>query len=94
MAHSITFKPRFWLQAGDETWYPAPWWANEFPLLEAFADPSRVHAEQSARALELREIVAQGGMVRCADPMAAQRATDTVRAVYAQAGIAHLLTQH
>jgi hypothetical protein len=94
MAKAITFIPRFWLQAEDETWYPAPWWANAFPLLDAFSDASRSRAEESDRAVELCRIVAQGGMVRSTEPNADHPITDTVRAVYARAGVAHLLTHH
>ncbi|MFG6485531.1 hypothetical protein ACG04R_02540 [Roseateles sp. BYS78W] len=94
MAESLKFTPRFWLKAGDQTWYPAPWWANAFPLLDAFEDPSRAQAEQSERALELRRILDQGGLVRSTEPNADHPVSDAVRAVYASAGIAHLLTQH
>ena len=94
MADAITFNPRYWLKAGDDTWYPAPWWANAFPLLDAFADPSRTHAEEDARAIELRQIVAQGGLVRSTEPDAEHPVTEPVRAVYARAGIAHLLAHH
>lgn len=94
MAHGISFTPRYWLQAGDQTWYPAPWWANAFPLLDAFEDPSRVHAEEDARAFELRQIVAQGGLVRTTEPDADHPVTEPVRAVYARAGIAHVLPHH
>lgn len=87
------FKPRFWLQAGDQSWYPAPWWADAFPLLDAFADPARTRAEQLARAQELREIVDQGGRVR-GTPPGGRRVSDAVLAVYARAGVAHLLTAH
>ncbi|MCE4553671.1 hypothetical protein [Pelomonas cellulosilytica] len=91
MAVATAFKPRFWLQAVDGTWYPAPWWANNFPLFDAFADPSSAHAEQDARAFELRQIVARGGLVRTTEPDADHPVTEPVRAVYARAGIAHLL---
>ncbi len=91
MGATSAFKPRFWLQAADETWYPAPWWANNFPLLDAFADPSSNQIEQDARAFELRQIVAQGGLVRSTEPDADHPVTEPVRAVYARAGIAHLL---
>lgn len=94
MAQGITFTPRYWLQAGDDTWYPAPWWANTFPLLDVCADSSRVSAEESARAVELRQIVAQGGLVRSTEPNADHPVTEPVRAVYARAGIAHLLRAH
>lgn len=92
MAQSITFTPRYWLQAGDETWYPAPWWADTLPLLDAFADPAQSRAEAAARARELRQIVAQGGLVRCMAPEANHPVTDSVRDVYAHAGIGHLLS--
>lgn len=91
MAHGITFTPRYWLQARDDTWYPAPWWADTLPLLDAFADPAKRRAEAAARARELREIVAQGGLVRCMAPEANHPVTDSVRDVYAHAGIGHLL---
>lgn len=90
MAHGITFTPRYWLQADDDTWYPAPWWANASPLFEAFADPARASADEAARAQELRQIVAQGGLVRTAEPHASHPVTEPVRAVYARAGLAHL----
>lgn len=94
MTNGISFTPRFWLKAGDDTWYPAPWWANAFPLLDAFADPSRVRVDESARAVELRQIVEQGGLVRSTEPHADHPVTESVRAVYARAGISHLLTHH
>lgn len=92
MAQGITFTPRYWLQAGDDTWYPAPWWAETLPLLDAFADPTHSQAEAAARARELRQIVAQGGLVRCMAPEANHPITDSVRDVYAHAGIGHLLS--
>ena len=51
MTSAIHFKPRFWLQAGDSSWYPAPWWADAFPLLDAFEDPARSRAEPLETAL-------------------------------------------
>lgn len=93
MAQSITFTPRYWLQARDETWYPAPWWADAQPLMDVFADPARSRAEAAARAHELRRIMAEGGLVRCMAPEASHAVPEPVRAVYAQAGIGHLL-QH
>ncbi|MDG0856521.1 hypothetical protein [Roseateles puraquae] len=92
MASGITFTPRYWLQAGDETWYPAPWWADTQPLLDAFADPARARADAAARATELRRIVAEGGLVRCMAPDAHHPVPDPVRDVYAHAGIGHLLS--
>jgi hypothetical protein len=93
MLSTVRFKPRFWLQAGDESWYPAPWWADAFPLLDAFEDPARTRAEQIARAHELREIVERGGRVH-GTPPGGRRVSDAVLAVYARAGVSHLLTQH
>lgn len=94
MTNDLTFKPRYWLQAADETWYPAPWWANAFPLLDACADAARSRADEAARAAELTRIVADGGMVRCTEPDADHPVTEAVQAVYARAGVAHLLTRH
>ena len=94
MMSAIQFKPRFWLQAGDESWYPAPWWAEAFPLLDAFADPAHARAEQIARAHELREIVERGGRVLGVAPGGARAISDAVLAVYARAGVSHLLTRH
>jgi hypothetical protein len=91
---AIHFKPRFWLQAGDSSWYPAPWWAEAFPLLDAFADPARTRSEQIARAHELREIVERGERVRGAAPGGGRTISDAVLAVYARAGVSHLLAQH
>ncbi|RTL39089.1 MAG: hypothetical protein EKK53_17705 [Burkholderiales bacterium] len=91
MAQQMTFTPRYWLQAGDETWYPAPWWAETLPLLDAFDDPARSQAEAAARAMELRQIVQQGGLVRCMAPEANHPVSPSVRAVYDHAGIGHLL---
>ena len=91
MAQGITFTPRFWLQAGDETWYPAPWWADAQPLMDVFADPARSRADAVARATELRRIMAEGGLVRCMPPDARRPVSEPVRAVYAQAGIGHLI---
>ena len=93
MTSAIQFKPRFWLQAGDSSWYPAPWWADAFPLLDAFEDPARSRAEQIARAHELRQIVERGERVLGAAP-GVRRVSDAVLAVYARAGVSHLLTQH
>ena len=94
MMSAIQFKPRFWLQASDKSWYPAPWWAEAFPLLDAFADPAQARAEQIARAHELRQIVERGERVQGAAPGAARTISDAVLAVYARAGVSHLLTQH
>jgi hypothetical protein len=94
MTSAIRFKPRFWLQAGDQSWYPAPWWANAFPLLDAFADPAQARDEQIARARELREIVERGERVLVSAPGGARTVSDAVLAVYARAGVSHLLTQH
>lgn len=94
MTSTIHFKPRFWLQAGDRSWYPAPWWAEAFPLLDAFADPARSRAEQIARAQELRQIVERGECVHGRAPGGARAISDAVLAVYARAGMSHLLTQH
>ena len=92
MVDAISFTPRFWLQADDETWYPAPWWANALPLLDLFADASRARADEAARAVELSRIMEQGGMVRCTEPNANHPVTAPVQAVYRRAGMAHLLT--
>lgn len=94
MTHDFSFTPRYWLQADDETWYPAPWWANAFPLLDACDDVSKARAEESARATELNRIMSMGGMVRCMEPDAHHPITEAVRAVYARAGVAHLLSAH
>ncbi|MGM9482104.1 hypothetical protein ACS5PN_13030 [Roseateles sp. NT4] len=94
MTSAIRFKPRFWLQAGDASWYPAPWWAETFPLLDAFADPAHTRAEQIARAHELREIVERGERVLGTAPGGARVVSDAVLAVYARAGVSHLLSQH
>ncbi len=94
MTSAIHFKPRFWVQAGDRSWYPAPWWAETFPLLDAFADPAHSRADQIARAHELREIVERGEQVRSAAPGGARKVSDAVLAVYARAGVSHLLAQH
>ncbi|MFG6467191.1 hypothetical protein [Roseateles sp. BYS87W] len=91
MVQDLEFAPRYWVQAADDTWYPAPWWAQAFPLLDAFADPGRARAEESARAQELQQIVERGGLVRSTEPDSALPVTEVVRAVYARAGVAHLL---